>query len=96
MNQTYAHLVFLCYGTSPKKAIHVTHCPTEEMVTDFFMKPLQGSLFIKIRKYIMGNEEPAYQALTRSVLSNHNLELTFGSKNISPLGSTIRKRRKER
>ena len=30
-----------------KKAIHVTHCPTEEMVSDFFMKPLQGSLFIK-------------------------------------------------
>ena len=56
-----------------KKAIHVTHCPTEEMVTDFFMKPLQGSLFIKIREYIMGNEEPAYQALPRSVLSNHNL-----------------------
>ena len=23
-----------------KKAIHVTHCPTEEMVTDLFTKPL--------------------------------------------------------
>ena len=34
---------------------------------------LQGSLFIKICDYIMGNEEPAYQALPRSVLSNHNL-----------------------
>ena len=56
-----------------KKAIHVTHCPTEEMVADFFTKPLQGSLFIKIHDYIMGNEEPAYQALPRSVLSNHNL-----------------------
>ena len=56
-----------------KKAIHVTHCLTEEMVTDFFTKPLQGSLFIKIREYIMGNEEPAYQALPRSVLSNHDL-----------------------
>ena len=55
-----------------KKAIHVTHCPTEEMVTDFFTKPLQGSLFTKIREYIMGNEEPAHQALPRSVLSNHN------------------------
>ena len=52
--------------------IHITHCPTEEMVADFFMKPLQGSLFIKIHKYIMGNEEPAYQALPRSVLSNHD------------------------
>ena len=55
-----------------KKAIHVTHCPTEEMVGDFFMKPLQGSLFIKMHNYIMGNEEPGYQVLPRSVLSNHN------------------------
>ena len=56
-----------------KKAIHVTYCLTEEMVAEFFTKPLQGSLFIKICKYIMGNEEPAYQALPRSVSSNHNL-----------------------
>ena len=27
-----------------KKAIHVTHCPTEEMVTDFFTKPVHFSL----------------------------------------------------
>ena len=56
-----------------KKAIHVTHCPMEEMAADFFTKPLQGSLFIKIHKYIMGSEEPAYQVLPRSVLSNCNL-----------------------
>ena len=36
-----------------QKAIHVTHCLTEEMVTDFFTKPLQGSLFVKIHEYIM-------------------------------------------
>ena len=56
-----------------KKAIHVTHCPTEEMVSNFFTKPLQGSLFIKMRSYIMENEEPGYQVLPRSVLRNHNL-----------------------
>ena len=55
-----------------KRAIHVTHCPTEEMVGDFFTKPLQGSLFIKMRNYIMGVEEPGYQVLPRSVLSIHN------------------------
>ena len=52
--------------------IHVGHCPTEEMVADFFTKPLQGSLFKKLRNYIMGNEEPGYQVLPRSVLSNDN------------------------
>ena len=40
-----------------KKAINVTHCPTEEMAGDFFTKPLQGPLFIKMRNYLMGNEE---------------------------------------
>ena len=55
-----------------KKAIHVTHCPMEEMVGDLFTKPLQGSLFIKMCNYIMGNEEPGYQALPRSVLNNHD------------------------
>ena len=56
-----------------KKTIHVTHCPTEEMVGDFFTKPLQGSLFIKMHNYIMGSEEPGYQVLPRSVLSKHNM-----------------------
>ena len=55
-----------------KKAIHVTHCPTEEMIGDFFTKPLQGSLFIKMRNYVMGSEESGYLVLPRSVLSNHN------------------------
>ena len=57
-----------------KKAIHVTHCPTEEMIGDFFTKPLQGSLFIKMRNYIMGVEEPGHQVLPRSVLSIHGME----------------------
>ena len=55
-----------------QKAIHITHCPTEDIVGDFFTKPLRGSLFIKLHNYIMGNEEPGYQVLPRSVLSNHN------------------------
>ena len=57
-----------------KKAVHVTHCPTEEMVGDFFTKPLQGSLFVKMRNYIMGSEEPGYQVLPRSVLRKHNFD----------------------
>ena len=55
-----------------RKAIHVTHCPTEEMVGDIFTKPLQGSLFLKMRNYVMGSEEPGYQVLPRSVLRKHN------------------------
>ena len=57
-----------------RKTIHVTHCPTNEMVGDFFTKPLQGSLFLKMHNYIMGNEEPGYQDLPRSVLRKHDKE----------------------
>jgi len=31
----------------------VAYCPTKEMVADYFTKPLQGSLFFKLRAYIM-------------------------------------------
>ena len=36
------------------EGIDVLYCPTEEMLADFFTKPLQGSLFDKFRKVIMG------------------------------------------
>ena len=73
-----------------KKAVHVTHCPTEEMVGDFFAKPLQGSLFIGMCNYIMGSEEPGYQALPRSVLSDHDTT-SIRKQNLLALGSTTRK-----
>ena len=31
----------------------VRHCPTEDMVGDFFTKPLQGQLFRKLRSLVM-------------------------------------------
>jgi len=33
----------------------VTYCPTLEMLADFFTKPLQGSLFRKLRAVVMGH-----------------------------------------
>lgn len=35
------------------KEVSVQYCPTEEMIADFFTKPLQGSLFKKVRDQIM-------------------------------------------
>jgi len=35
--------------------IILEHCPTEEMLADFFTKPLQGSLFKKFRAVVMGH-----------------------------------------
>jgi hypothetical protein len=37
-----------------KKTLRVEYCPTGEMVSDFMTKPLQGILFDKFKKKIMG------------------------------------------
>ena len=37
-----------------KKHVKVKYCPTEEMIADFFTKPLQGALFFKFRNEILG------------------------------------------
>lgn len=34
--------------------MNVVYCPTEEMLADFFTKPLQGALFRKFRDVVMG------------------------------------------
>ncbi|KAI2499082.1 Reverse transcriptase (RNA-dependent DNA polymerase) [Fragilaria crotonensis] len=33
--------------------VTVTYCPTEKMIADYFTKPLQGALFLKMRNEIM-------------------------------------------
>ena len=33
--------------------VSLEHCPTLEMIADFFTKPLQGAQFIKLRNIIM-------------------------------------------
>ena len=38
--------------------INIVYCPTERMMADYFTKPLQGSLFKKLRDVIMGHTHP--------------------------------------
>ena len=37
-----------------KKIFKVMYCPTEEMIADFFTKPLQGAQFVKFRDAVLG------------------------------------------
>jgi KUP system potassium uptake protein len=37
-----------------RKRVSIEYCPTQDMLADFFTKPLQGALFYKLRKLIMG------------------------------------------
>jgi hypothetical protein len=55
------------------KRVRIEHCPTAEMVADYFTKPLQGGPFRKLRDFIM-NIDPSSKyhsnnSVHRSVLS---------------------------
>ena len=45
---------FFIKDTIEREKIDVKHCPPEHMIADFFTKPLQGSLFTKMRDIVMG------------------------------------------
>ena len=46
-----------------KGNVTVEYCPTTEMIADFMTKPLQGKLFEKFRKMIMGHENVSSHAM---------------------------------
>ena len=51
------------------KTLSLHLCPTDEMLADYFTKPLQGSLFTRLRNHIMGAEfEDGDPGTQRSVL----------------------------
>jgi hypothetical protein len=50
---------FFCADPIKKGELSVQYCPTLDMIADYFTKPLQGSLFRKLRDLIMG-VIPAY------------------------------------
>lgn len=41
-----------------RKEIEIRYKPTEDMLADFFTKPLQGELFLKIRNLVMNDHNP--------------------------------------
>jgi hypothetical protein len=52
------------------KEVTIEHCPTGDMVADYFTKPLQGAHFKKLRDIIMNVDSSSkYYSAQRSVLS---------------------------
>ena len=51
MNETYGHMIFL---HEQNKTLTVKHCPMEALLAEYFTKPLQGALFVKLWNYILG------------------------------------------
>ena len=52
--ETYPYQIFFVKDRIDKKEMRVEYCPTENMLADYFTKPLQGSRFKEYRNYIMG------------------------------------------
>ena len=53
--------------------ITIKHCPTEEMISDFFNKPLSGAKFRRFRNIIMNCNRDEYGPVdTNAVMAAHH------------------------
>lgn len=70
-----SHHINICYffvqDNIAKKEIDLEYCPTDEILADFFTKPLEGKLFRKIFEVIMGYQPITWlkQNVTKSTMS---------------------------
>ena len=64
------------------KTLSLQHCPIKEMLADYFTKPLQGSLFIRLRNHIMGAEFENGNPQTHRSVGRQQDE--FGSNSTGP------------
>ena len=77
---------FFIADHSKRQDIDIVHCPTEDMLADFFTKPLQGSLFRKFRAVLLGHEH--INSLDHHALRPTPEERVGKKKSLSPaLGS---------
>ena len=78
---------FFISDHSKSRNIDIVHCPTTDMLTDFFTKPLQGSLFRKFRSVLLGH---AHINTLRDHTSPETNEERVGSENTTvPPGSGL-------
>jgi len=83
------HRYFFIKDRISSEKIKIEYCPTEDMLADFFTKPLQGSLFRKFRDVVMGYahidtlktkaEARAEQERVRNGVSDKDLNSPIGS-----------------
>jgi hypothetical protein len=56
-----------------KGHVKVAFCPTQEMIADFFTKPLQGGLFVRMREKILNLPGSEIATVHRSVLKDRQI-----------------------
>ena len=55
------------------EGLEIQYCPTEEMLADFYTKPLQGALFRKFRAVLLGEQPVSSLKRTPSVTSEERV-----------------------
>jgi hypothetical protein len=66
--------------------LRIEYCPTGDMVADFFTKPLQGSLFRKLRKIILNLPDEYIEKISDT---NHEKRLTNAAASQECVGTKV-------
>jgi hypothetical protein len=70
--------------------LRIEHCPTEDMVADYFTKPLQGALFYKLRDQVMNVASSSpYHSSQRSVLEKDLINSLENPDTVAEAGSRV-------
>ena len=51
------HQIFFITDQVEKGNVSIEYCPTNDMIGDYFTKPLQGSKFTNFRAIVLGEQE---------------------------------------
>jgi len=72
-----------------KGKVKIAYCPTQDMLGDFFTKPLQGTQFAQMRSKILNLPSSSSTAVHRSVLEDAKKNARSGSTKISRLSARL-------
>jgi len=83
-NSRHIHIrYFFVKDRVDKKEIGIEYCPTEQMLADFFTKPLQGKVFYLLRDIIMGIKPLSDLQLHHDILIKERVKNILPSENLS-------------
>ena len=84
---------FFIWDIRGREGIKLMHCRTEEMIADFFTKPVQGGRFKMLRNYIMGHATEPIEERVEKCEQNHITSETIVA--IGPVEENNRKVRRK-